>query len=142
MTITLERGMPRDKDGIESMFNAGSGRIYSLPKGYADSLSSSRQSNVDASTAKFTPDPAGRTEGSGAAISAKEAGRGGQGSRRAIIHGAVVERTQRPSVVGGDVAYEQMYSAVKLASKPSVRSAHVSLYSMGAVVPGENVKKN
>ena len=28
---TLEHGMPRDKSGIQSMFNRGSGRIYQLP---------------------------------------------------------------------------------------------------------------
>lgn len=49
VTITLEHGMPRDKAGIESMFNKGRGRIYSLPKGYEASLASSSQSPVDSS---------------------------------------------------------------------------------------------
>lgn len=31
ITVSLEHGMPRDRDGIESMFNRGSGRIYELP---------------------------------------------------------------------------------------------------------------
>ncbi len=30
-TINLEHAMPRDKDGIEAMFNKGAGRIYELP---------------------------------------------------------------------------------------------------------------
>ena len=48
-TITLEHGMPRDKTGIESMFNKGRGRIYSVPKGYELSFSSDSQSPVDSS---------------------------------------------------------------------------------------------
>ena len=31
VVYTLEHGMPRDKSGIQSMFNRGSGRIYQLP---------------------------------------------------------------------------------------------------------------
>ena len=31
ITVSLEHGMPRDRDGIESMFNRGNGRIYELP---------------------------------------------------------------------------------------------------------------
>ena len=31
VTYTLEHGMPRDRDAIESMFNRGNGRIYVLP---------------------------------------------------------------------------------------------------------------
>jgi hypothetical protein len=49
VTVTLEHGMPRDKAGIESMFNKGRGRIYALPKGYEASLASSTQSPVDTS---------------------------------------------------------------------------------------------
>ena len=49
VTITIEHGMPRDKAGIESMFNKGRGRIYALPKGYENSLASSSQSPIDTS---------------------------------------------------------------------------------------------
>jgi hypothetical protein len=49
-TITLEHGMPRDREAIESMFNKGRGRIYSLPKGYEESLSSADMSAVDKAT--------------------------------------------------------------------------------------------
>ena len=48
-TITLEHGMPRDKTGIESMFNKGRGRIYSVPKGYELSFASNSQSPIDSS---------------------------------------------------------------------------------------------
>jgi len=51
-TVTLEHGMPRDKSRIESMFNKGQGRIYSLPKGYEASLSSNNVTEVDAATGK------------------------------------------------------------------------------------------
>jgi hypothetical protein len=43
--------MPRDKTGIESMFNKGRGRIYSVPKGYELSFASDSQSPVDSSIA-------------------------------------------------------------------------------------------
>jgi hypothetical protein len=46
-TISLEHGRPRDRDAIESMFNGGGGRLYSLPPGYEKTWSSSSQSNVD-----------------------------------------------------------------------------------------------
>jgi hypothetical protein len=48
-TITLEHGMPRDKTAIESMFNKGRGRIYSVPKGYELSFASDSQSPIDSS---------------------------------------------------------------------------------------------
>ena len=49
-TITLEHGMPRDRAGIESMFNKGRGRMYSLPKGYEQSFSATSTSAVDSAT--------------------------------------------------------------------------------------------
>ena len=49
VTISLEHGMPRDKAGIESMFNKGRGRIYALPKGYENSFSSNFDTPKDTS---------------------------------------------------------------------------------------------
>ena len=46
--ITLEHGIPRDRDGIEAMFNRGMGRIYELPDKYSSSADG--QTEVD----KFT----------------------------------------------------------------------------------------
>lgn len=46
--ITLEHGIPRDRDGIEAMFNKGMGRIYELPDKYSSSADG--QTEVD----KFT----------------------------------------------------------------------------------------
>lgn len=36
-TVELEHGMPRDRDAIQSIFNRGMGRIYSLPDGFKGS---------------------------------------------------------------------------------------------------------
>jgi hypothetical protein len=57
-TISLEHGMPRDRDAIESMFNGGGGRLYSLPPDYEKSLSSSSQSPID----KYTGGGANKTK--------------------------------------------------------------------------------
>jgi len=38
VTMTLKPGRPRDKSDIESMFNAGRGRLYQVPEGFADVL--------------------------------------------------------------------------------------------------------
>ena len=51
-TITLAHGRPRDRDAIESMFNAGGGRLYSLPPGYEQNISSASMTKVDAYTGK------------------------------------------------------------------------------------------
>lgn len=51
VTVSLDHGMPRDRDAIESMFNRGSGRIYNLP----DYIRSSDQfeTTVDKVTGKY-----------------------------------------------------------------------------------------
>lgn len=49
-TISLDHGMPRDRDAIESMFNGGGGRLYSLPKGFEESFTSASMSKVDSHT--------------------------------------------------------------------------------------------
>lgn len=120
-TISLEHGMPRDRDGIESMFNKGQGRIYGLPKGYDESFSSSSESAVDGSTTRNSSN------------SSIEAGSEGNGSRRALIRGIQSDRAQRPSLVGGDVAYEQRTDPVKIAKTPKVRGVQAALYSMGTI---------
>lgn len=48
-TVSLEHGMPRDRAGIESMFNKGRGRMYSIPKGLEESFSAASQSAIDTS---------------------------------------------------------------------------------------------
>ena len=55
-TIALKHGMPRDKTAIESMFNKGGGRLYSVPPGLQSGLdiesSANNQSEVDDSNKK------------------------------------------------------------------------------------------
>ena len=62
-TITLEHGRPRDKSAIESMFNKGGGRLYSLPPKMKeeDLFASYNQTAVDAPTGST---PNGKTKGS------------------------------------------------------------------------------
>lgn len=59
-TITLEHGMDRDRDRIQSMFNYGSGRFYGLPKGYESTFSSASQTNVDKSQKKSADNKKGK----------------------------------------------------------------------------------
>ena len=52
-TITLQHGMARDLDAIESMFNRGAGRIYQAPdyaRMFAGQVSSDQETKVDAVT--------------------------------------------------------------------------------------------
>jgi hypothetical protein len=136
ITITLEHGMPRDKNAIESMFNYGQGRIYALPKGYEQSLSANNESNSTANSAQNLPIPGvvGGDKTTGSSVSFAEAGRNGQGSRRALVKGAPGDRSQRPGIVGGEKAYEQTYSLLKLSKDAITRSAHVSLYGLGNAI--------
>jgi len=64
-TISLEHGMPRDRDAIESMFNGGGGRLYALPSGFEKKLSSSSMSAVDKYTQKGSPNTKGSGKGTG-----------------------------------------------------------------------------
>lgn len=52
-TITLQHGMGRDKDAIESMFNRGIGRIYILPDEFVSSADS--ETKVDNFTGENNP---------------------------------------------------------------------------------------
>lgn len=136
VTVTLEHGMPRDKNAIESMFNYGQGRIYALPKGYESSISSNNVTNVDASTNQRTP-VTGVINGEGTVGGSPnfaEAGRNGQGSRRAIVRGGQGDRSQRPTIVGADTAYQQRYSYLKMSKDAITRSAYVSLYGLGNAI--------
>lgn len=52
ITITLDHGMKRDRDAIESMFNFGNGRIYELPDKFGSSADD--QTSVDDQTKRGT----------------------------------------------------------------------------------------
>ena len=53
VTVSLEHGMPRDRDAIESMFNKGYGRIYEMPTHFTSSADS--ETTVDNETGKNNP---------------------------------------------------------------------------------------
>jgi hypothetical protein len=115
-TVTLEHGMPRDKSAIESMFNKGRGRIYSLPKGYEASFASSTQSPIDTSIK----------------------------SRYKYINNETQARSERAAENHTRfVDAEQRYNPGNVANKPVVNSVFASLYSQGsAYVPGTPTPTN
>lgn len=96
-TITLEHGMPRDRDGIESMFNGGGGRLYSLPTGYEKSFSSASMTAVD----KFT-----KTKGSGGSSSGGGQGGGQGGGVGGGGKGAVAFRRKHP-LLGDEADFDR-----------------------------------
>lgn len=54
VTVELEHGMVLDRSGVESMFNRGRGRIYTLPSG-VENTSAANESKVDPYTGKKNP---------------------------------------------------------------------------------------
>ena len=63
VTITLEPGRPRDKGDIESMFNAGRGRIYLTPSG---GLNTDQETVVDVYGRQFPQKGDNKSKGRGA----------------------------------------------------------------------------
>lgn len=59
ITITLDHGMKRDRDAIESMFNFGNGRIYELPDKFGSSADD--QTKVDDQTQTHSNDVINQT---------------------------------------------------------------------------------
>ena len=55
ITVKLKHGMARDRYGVESMFNKGSGRIYTLPDGFEEKWSGNVESQVDKHTGSRNP---------------------------------------------------------------------------------------
>jgi hypothetical protein len=106
-TITLEHAMPRDRAGIESMFNKGRGRIYSLPKGYEESFSSVQVSAVDTAT---TPTQNAEKQSNG------------RGKKDPLL--------SDPGVVDGIFGY------FKQSTTPKVRSVKNAVYSHGVKYTG------
>lgn len=50
--VTLEHGMGRDRHAVESMFNQGMGRIYTIPDGIEENASGNGETKVDKYTGK------------------------------------------------------------------------------------------
>jgi len=120
-TITLEHGMPRDRAAIESMFNKGRGRMYSLPKGYEKSFSSFDESAVDSATSN------GQNSGSA------QANRNGEGKRKTYGRGS--------SEGGGGASYNPLLGDPQAAGRikgyfyqstvPKVKAVANAIYSHG-----------
>ena len=120
-TISLEHGMARDRAGIESMFNKGRGRLYSLPKGYEDGFSSHNTSAVDTSTGRdlgVTP------WGDGDARSVKRNGKGGKGT------GGSGSNIKNP-LLGDPGVIDNIFGYYKQSVTPRLKSTAVGVYSHG-----------
>jgi len=50
ITVKLKHAMSRDRYGVESMFNKGAGRIYTMPDGLEKNLAGNVESKVDKNT--------------------------------------------------------------------------------------------
>lgn len=114
-TITLEHGMPRDRAGIESMFNKGRGRMYSLPKGYEDTFSSTQQTAVDPST------------GNGNNVGTAQANRNGENRGKSSEGGG---RGYNP-LLGDPQEVNNIFGYYKQSTAPKVKSVLNAVYSHG-----------
>jgi hypothetical protein len=122
-TVQLEHGMFRDRAGIESMFNKGRGRLYSLPKGYEDGFSTHNQSSMDTSTGKDLGVNAwgegpGRTKGT----ASKGSARGSGNSSRAAI---------KNPLLGDPAVIDNIFGYYKQSVVPRLKSTAVGVYSHG-----------
>lgn len=120
-TIQLEHGMARDRSGIESMFNRGQGRLYSLPKGYEESLSSVNMTAVDKTTGKdygANPSEVETTKKSTPGASNKNSRPVSNASRRSPSSGD-------PGIIDGIFGY------YKQSFVPRVKSTASAIYSHG-----------
>jgi hypothetical protein len=114
-TITLEHGMPRDRAGIESMFNKGRGRMYSLPKGYEDTFSSTQTSAVDSSTSNSNN------------IGTAQANRNGEGRNAGGEGGG---KAYNP-LLGDPQEVNKIFGYYKQSTAPKVKNVLNSVYSHG-----------
>jgi hypothetical protein len=115
VTISVEHGRPRDKGDIESMFNAGEGRIYYAPMGKDNVFASSSQKNS-------TNDTLGGDSGSSQQIESTR----DPAYNRSRNAGNRKSTTQKPGVVF-DEATKQVYeTGHDLALKMGLMSAGVT----------------
>jgi hypothetical protein len=120
-TITLEHGMPRDRAGIESMFNKGRGRIYSLPKGYEDSFSTAQASEVDGATTNSNNVGTAQANRNGE-------NRGGRGGRGGSSEGG--GRAYNP-LLGDPQEVNKIFGYFKQTTLPKVKNVANAVYSHG-----------
>lgn len=123
-TVSLEHGMARDRAGIESMFNKGRGRLYSLPKGYEDGFSSFNTSAVDTSTGRdkgITP-----WQAPGAAT----VGRNGKSSGT-NSNGNPSSNSVKNPMLGDPAVIDNIFGYYKQSASPKLKSTAVGVYSHG-----------
>jgi hypothetical protein len=121
-TITLDHGMPRDRAGIESMFNKGRGRLYSLPKGYEESFSAVSQSAIDTS---LGPDRGITPWASPSEIQAARNGTQNGGGSRGYNGG------RKNPLLGDPQVIDNIFGYFKQSTVPKVRSTTNMVYSHG-----------
>ena len=115
-TVTLEHGMARDRAGIESMFNKGRGRLYSLPKGYEDGFSSYNTSAVD-----------------GATKTSKSATTVARPGKKAGTGQAPANSSAKPKnpLLGDPGVIDNIFGYYKQSVMPRLKSTAVGIYSHG-----------
>ena len=125
-TISLSHAMPRDRAGIESMFNKGRGRMYSLPKGYEESFSSTRQSAAALGFAPGEGDTYGRIEAASRPSNGQVTGGGAR-------NGGVSPSRQKGSspMLGDPGVVDGVFGYFKQSTKPKVASTLNAVYSHG-----------
>jgi hypothetical protein len=126
--ITLEHGMPRDRAGIESMFNKGSGRIYSVPKGYETSFSSNDVTAVDTSTGGQKGGPNPWSESSGRVANRNGQGMGGGGGGSNYGRGGYYGKNP---LLGDPKALDNVFGYYKQSVVPRVKNKMNATYAMG-----------
>jgi len=115
-TVKLEHGMPRDKAGIESMFNRGGGKIYHLPDNYQFGTESGG-TNPNAGN---TPVDKGSAKGTGGKTSSEAKGKGQSVNKGSILQGNAtqVDQIGKSVVDGGQHIYETVKIGFGYYNKP------------------------
>lgn len=125
-TVSLEHGMARDRAGIESMFNKGQGRLYSLPKGYEESFSSASASAVDGVTG-------GKKSGSTKATAVNTSTGGGNNQN----NNSSSKKPKNP-LLGDPAVIDNIFGYFKQSVGPKLKSTAVGVYSHGVkAIKGE-----
>lgn len=140
-TVTLEHGMPRDKSGIESMFNKGQGRLYALPDGrdVTDTFASFDQSAIDSSLkgkAK-SGDPQAKSKSiyyASPQAAGQQRARDGVGTSYNSYRGGAVSANP---LLGDQTTWDVLYGFFAQAGKPRVRAEFQAVYSNGTQPPSQ-----
>jgi hypothetical protein len=140
-TVSLEHGMPRDKSGIESMFNKGQGRLYALPDGrdVTDTFASFDQSAIDSSLKgkSRTGDPQAQSKSiyyASPQAAGQQRARDGVGTSYNSYRGGAISANP---LLGDNTVWDSLYGFFAQASKPRVRAEYQAVYSNGTKPPSQ-----